>query len=387
MFATLLACALLAPPAPAASSPPAPRGEPSGATIPHELTEPGETTDAIPGHRDCDDALLPALRVPSSRPARLRLVVYVDPLADELLTTWHRAQRIAGTAEGELDVELRIVRRELATTALERDVEHFAALALAALASPARTPDVERISHFIQRHGVRGVAATMRRAELRVRAEQALGLPEGTLSPADEARRCLQARLDHDTQRIVDQQRALSGGLRTQPPWVSIALDDVTVAWWSDDRGLRETPVHVDAWRRALRSGDPPSPSHDLARPTAPRAATTSTAGTMRVVPPSRGLRIGGAGLAHEAVVILGNESDPALQWALPKLLALREAHLGQLAITVVARDTPEAALLATRLCAARRLDLAQPFLRALLAKVRRQASDEWERVSALVDA
>jgi hypothetical protein len=220
-----------------------------------------------------------------------------------------------------------------------------------------------------------------------VRAEQALGLPEGTLSPADEARRCLQARLDHDTQRIVDQQRALSGGLRTQPPWVSIALDDVTVAWWSDDRGLRETPVHVDAWRRALRSGDPPSPSHDLARPTAPRAATTSTAGTMRVVPPSRGLRIGGAGLAHEAVVILGNESDPALQWALPKLLALREAHLGQLAITVVARDTPEAALLATRLCAARRLDLAQPFLRALLAKVRRQASDEWERVSALVDA
>lgn len=375
-----------------------------------------------PPHRDCDDTNHTALRIDTDiAPARLVLRVFVDPLAEELLVTLHRAQQIALSSEGEVEVELRLVRRELATTALERDVEHFAMLALAdlaktttAAASPsaaspsaaskitsdttstttsADTPalDVERISHFIQRRGVRGVAATMRRPELRAEAERELGLTAGALGPDEAARRCLQLRLDHDTQWVLDRQREEDGGLRTQPPWLALSLDGATVEWWSDDRTLRETPVHVDAWRRELRAPSGGIAARIGARreggrlrdlPSRPGAGSTNA-----MVPASRGLRLGGPGLPHEVVVILGGESDPALQWALPKLLALREKYLGRLAVTVVARDTPEAATLAARLCAARHLDLAQPFLRALLAKVRRQSSAEWDGIVPTVDA
>jgi hypothetical protein len=288
---------------------------------------------------------------PADAPVTVR--VYLDPVAPDSLAVWTRVRALVAQMEGDLAVEVEILRKpeQEHPSAVRPDEDRVRTLAAVA----ARVGALEPVLAEIDRASWEGIATRLARPDQRAALLGGLGVPD---APAKE--RCARLELVRTRARVSELQRLQLDGSPVRAPAFGILGPEGDELLVMGDPLLRELRPRIEATAQARRG------------PIARRVGAIELPPQPR--PPPRdlgrvegGLRIGGEGGPHHLLLYADGERDPTLSTLLPTALRLREQAPEVLSIQIVARGArAEAVELRRRLCAAARAGLEVEYLRAL---------------------
>jgi hypothetical protein len=302
-------------------------------------------------------------------PATASLVAraHLDPTLPSALVTWLELRRLVADHEGDLRLEIWLVRQPPPRDPRADRVRRFA----------SRMAARDRLQAALRQVALRGVerlSAMLTRASGTAELARELGVDAKVLD--DDADPCADARIEASTE-ALEQRLAEQGKPTLRPPVFEVgdvvdedspALDKLR----PELARVRNRERLAKGRRRPVVTGEAKPRSDAMRRP------------------PLTGVVLGGIGLRHRLVINARDEDDPTLFLVLPRVLRWRSAHPGRLAVHIVARgESLGAQDLRQRLCAARRIDRVAEYVRWLAEppESRRTAAAESEALLHELDS
>lgn len=296
---------------------------------------------AAPGP-GCPDAPEPAVRI-GAADATTRIEVFLDPAASTALGSWLELRRIAAERD-ELQIAVWFARP---LGPFDPRTERVRRFVLAASRAGRTTRALRQVALL----GAERMAARIEDQAERGRLAADLDLTPAVLARV-RADRCDDVRLTDASARLIERSRDATMGIIRMP---AIVLGPLV---FDDAPGLDRVRAELDRepLRQSLRRRAATPVNVEL-RPSAERLR----------VPPAGGLVLGGLGLRHHLVITSTSEDDAVLFLGLPRALAHRSEHPGELAIHLFARgESLSATTLRQRLCAAGLLHRELDYVRLL---------------------
>jgi hypothetical protein len=299
-------------------------------------------------------------------PARASLLAraHLDPSSPSALVVWLELRRLVADYEGELRVEVSLVRQPPPRDPRADRVRRFA----------ARMAAIDRLAvalRLVARRGVERLSAVLAREGGAAELARELGVDPRAIDGHDP---CDDARIEAATV-ALEQRLAREGSPMLKPPVYEVGdllFEDATTL----DR-LRPELARVRSRERAARWRRRPFVAGEVK----PRSEAMRR-------PPAIGVVLGGLGLRHRLVLNARDEDDPALFLVLPRVLRWRATHPGRLAVQIVARgESLGGADLRRRLCVARRLDRVADYVRHLAEPPESRRTPESEALLRELDA
>ncbi len=298
--------------------------------------------------------------------AATRLDAFVDPATSTALASWLELRRIAAERN---DLQIAVwFARPLGP--FDPRAERVRRFVLAA----SRAGRTARALREVARLGVDRMAARVQDDSERNRLAADLDVTPAVLAHA-LADRCDATRISNASTRLAQLSRDATLGIVRLP---AVALGPLV---FDDAPGFDRVRAELgrEPLRRALRR-----------RVATPAPVDLRAAAERLRVPPVGGFVVGGAGLPHHLVVTSTSEDDAVLFLGLPRALAYRSEHPGELSIHVFARgESLSATHLRQRLCAATLLHRELDYARLLAGspELRRTPDPDTSALLAELDA